>query len=304
MDRPGLPPGVARVDRLEYIQPQYLFDCLNARARLPVEGYRLGEELPPHVSPFTVAISNEPADLAAVEEARKFHPRIVSYVPARVHAIRRFLQPNYTPLEGADAPLAKDPDGDLSEEEDHAALPELDADDDVSLDEAELREARRRPAWGDEAVTENVERSKLSALKVRKQREQNTMNAPTDEVVARRRRAILRAKEQRQSGETTAARARRKQREAKTQDRITRKMQLQVARKKAARYYKMVNGVVESGNKKAANLQAKAKHLEQGKLRKAEDGKGLVNTRLEARRGKHKERKPANPYKKLPKWVR
>lgn len=42
MDRPTLPPGMKRDDKIEYIQPQYLFDCLNARVLLPVHGYRLG----------------------------------------------------------------------------------------------------------------------------------------------------------------------------------------------------------------------------------------------------------------------
>ncbi|CCW64825.1 unnamed protein product [Phytomonas sp. EM1] len=310
MDRPSLPPGMRPFERAEYVQPQYLFDCLNARALLPVAGYRLGEELPPHVSPFTVAISNNPEDVAAIEEAKRRHPRLVSYVPQRVHEIRKLLHPGYTPLD-ADGTLAALEDGELSEDEAHVAVPELDADDDVSLSEDELNEARRRPAWEEEGVTENVERSKLSALKVKKQRERNTMNAPTDEVVARRRQAILRAREAKRQEETNDQRVRRKLREAKRQEAATRKMQLQVARKKAARYYKMVNGVVQSGLKKATALEAKAKHLEQGKLRKSEDGKGLVNTRLEAKqkraeaKGKKlKQKKADNPYKKLPKWVR
>merc|ERR1711936_790835 len=49
IDRPTI---VNRVISRSYIQPQWLFDCVNAGSLLPVDDYVPGGVLPPHLSPF------------------------------------------------------------------------------------------------------------------------------------------------------------------------------------------------------------------------------------------------------------
>lgn len=48
-----------------YIQPQWVYDSVNARLLLPVENYFIGETLPPHLSPF---IEESPSDYVPPEK--------------------------------------------------------------------------------------------------------------------------------------------------------------------------------------------------------------------------------------------
>jgi pescadillo protein len=66
VDRPKLT-GLLRPER-HYVQPQWVYDAINARKLLPTAAYTIGAALPPHLSPFEVedADGYTPPEAAAI----------------------------------------------------------------------------------------------------------------------------------------------------------------------------------------------------------------------------------------------
>ncbi|MES1915849.1 MAG: hypothetical protein MHM6MM_007741 [Cercozoa sp. M6MM] len=54
-DRPTI---LNKLETREYVQPQWVFDCLNMNAVLPVTPYAPGQRCPPHLSPFVDDVAN------------------------------------------------------------------------------------------------------------------------------------------------------------------------------------------------------------------------------------------------------
>lgn len=85
-----------------YIQPQWVYDCINAKLLLPVEDYFLGVTLPPHLSPF-------------VEE------KDGDYVPPeklKIMALQRGEKPVHEPEEEEEEEEEDDDEDEEEEEED------------------------------------------------------------------------------------------------------------------------------------------------------------------------------------------
>lgn len=60
VDRPTLPTSLKNnFPRREFIQPQYVFDCINNKCILNTARYLSGKPLPPHLSPFVEAGPND-----------------------------------------------------------------------------------------------------------------------------------------------------------------------------------------------------------------------------------------------------
>ncbi|KAI2664952.1 Pescadillo [Labeo rohita] len=117
-----------------YIQPQWVYDCVNAKMLLPVEEYFLGVTLPPHLSPF-------------VEESEG------DYVPPeklKLMALQRGEKPLFTEAAAEEEEEEEEGDEDEEEEEDEDDEDEDDQseEEDEAEDEENLAEMEAKRAQG------------------------------------------------------------------------------------------------------------------------------------------------------------
>lgn len=164
-DRPHL---TAMVPNRDYVQPQWVVDCLNCKHVLPVDQYRPGQDLPPHLSPF--------------EEGMVTDHQGRAYEPERLKELKRIMDPTYKALAARleEKDSDKEDDDDSADEtepeapsEDEAVAPvdgivtDDDDDDEDDAEEAEEEEgARPSKAPAPAAAPTQPARDKAEAMRI------------------------------------------------------------------------------------------------------------------------------------------
>ncbi|KAM8761535.1 pescadillo [Acanthopagrus schlegelii] len=112
-----------------YIQPQWVYDCVNAKILLPVEDYFLGVTLPPHLSPF-------------VEE------KDGDYVPPEKLKIMALQRGEKPAEEQEDEEEEEDGEDEDEEEEEDDDNEEEDDDEEEQAEEKNLKKMEKQKAQG------------------------------------------------------------------------------------------------------------------------------------------------------------
>ncbi|XP_058888907.1 pescadillo homolog [Acipenser ruthenus] len=137
VDRPSL--DKQYINRY-YVQPQWVFDCVNASLRLPVEDYFAGVTLPPHLSPFVVEKDGD-------------------YVPPeklRLRALQRGEKP-----ENAES-SEEEEDEEEEEDDEEEGSEDEDLDEEEETDERNLKKMEQQRAQG-KALPVKVTAGKVKA---------------------------------------------------------------------------------------------------------------------------------------------
>lgn len=142
-----------------YIQPQWIFDCINNRKLLPVEDYFIGVELPPHLSPF-------------VEEKEG------EYVPPEKEALRATgslkIKENLNEDSQEEDSTDDDDEDEQQNEEKDSSESESENNQDLSMNDLEVDES--------DDESEEEEKIEVAKTKVNKKQQQNKKVIESKEV--------------------------------------------------------------------------------------------------------------------------
>ncbi|KAH8249705.1 hypothetical protein KR032_011547, partial [Drosophila birchii] len=240
VDRPSL--ATQYISR-DYIQPQWLFDCVNQRQLLPTNKYFLGEKLPPHLSPFvdskrdtyippeekalldpSLIETHEQSDEESEDEAEKEEEETVDQelLDAQLQLAYQEETAEYKKYGGVD--------GVNEDEED----PEDDDEDDDDDDEEELDEKAKR-------LQQEKQKMSVQSGKVHKVNKRQVHKAEVDEhrlqarmVKPRHRNLFRKLIREKQTKEKEEWLLRKKRRTIEADEKEARKTAKREARKEAA----------------------------------------------------------------------
>lgn len=153
VDRPN--PSMKYITR-RYLQPQWIFDCINARFLLPVTGYLPGDILPPHLSPF-------------VDDSE-------GYIPPEQERLRALQRGEDPGLNNEDSDYSEEENVDDGEENEKLEDNEKDDEEETSEDEENEEEEKQK---------------KLASIKVKTGKKDFDRKAQPDQIAAEEKRLAV-----------------------------------------------------------------------------------------------------------------
>eukprot|EP01084_Bolivina_argentea_P134492 237217_1 len=115
----------------QYIQPQWIFDCLNTGAVIPTEHYQIGIQCPPHLSPFVSYNdqSHKPSQAFVLEHWKNISKQFGGFVPSKK------LRENNTANQKQETVINDDDDEEDINEQEQEITMNLDIADIMDLDD-------------------------------------------------------------------------------------------------------------------------------------------------------------------------
>uniref|UniRef100_A0A7S1I7A5 Pescadillo homolog n=1 Tax=Eutreptiella gymnastica TaxID=73025 RepID=A0A7S1I7A5_9EUGL len=257
-DRPTVKDPVPGRD---YVQPQWVVDCLNCKHVLPVDQYAPGKDLPPHLSPFDDAA-------VADHEGRMYEPQ-------RLKELQDIMDPTFRAL----AKPAEEEEDDEIDEDDEGSLSEADSlpdarmpDDGIVTDDDDDDEKEEGAGPGEESKAakdtsaESAGKQKKDKAEYLKIAEQRKLKNEKEE---KRMRSLLLSNKKRKLWEKVTRAHAKKDREVKQLDDKRKRIEAGEIRVEHKGYLVDLSRTKKGKNKRKKGPEAQAKKKALQKQKKA-----------------------------------